>query len=263
MKHNFYRRIRAGILLLAALAITGCTAQNPTGSGTAGSSGTPSGTGAATAAPAIDEVEKKPTMLLYQGHSSMRITTPEGKIIYVDPYAGEGYDLPADLILLTHQHSDHNQLSLIASRNPGCQVITEKEALANGKLQTLSPDGLSLTVEATEAGNANHDPAEGVGFIITFSDGVQLYISGDTSKTEQMETFSQRKIDYAFFCCDGIYNMDTAEASECAALVGARHSIPYHMTPNAPFDAEIAEAFQAEGRLILTDMGALELTKAE
>ncbi len=36
--------------------------------------------------------------LLYQGHGSLRIVTSEGKVIYVDPYAGEGYDLPADLI---------------------------------------------------------------------------------------------------------------------------------------------------------------------
>ena len=33
--------------------------------------------------------------LLYQGHGSLRIITKEGKVIYVDPYAGEGYDLPA------------------------------------------------------------------------------------------------------------------------------------------------------------------------
>ena len=36
--------------------------------------------------------------LLYQGQGSIRIVTPEGKVIYIDPYAGTGYDLPADLI---------------------------------------------------------------------------------------------------------------------------------------------------------------------
>ena len=35
--------------------------------------------------------------ILYQGHGSLRIVTEEGKVIYIDPYAGEGYDLPADL----------------------------------------------------------------------------------------------------------------------------------------------------------------------
>ena len=29
--------------------------------------------------------------LLYQGHGSYRIVSDEGVVIYVDPYAGEGY----------------------------------------------------------------------------------------------------------------------------------------------------------------------------
>ena len=37
------------------------------------------------------------TKLLYQGHASYRITTNAGKIIYIDPYMGTGYDKEADL----------------------------------------------------------------------------------------------------------------------------------------------------------------------
>ncbi|MBP5729041.1 MAG: MBL fold metallo-hydrolase, partial [Clostridia bacterium] len=44
--------------------------------------------------------------LLFQGHGSLRIVTGEGKVIYIDPYSGQGYDLPADLILVTHGHQD-------------------------------------------------------------------------------------------------------------------------------------------------------------
>ncbi len=32
--------------------------------------------------------------LLYQGHGSYRIVSNEGVVIYVDPYAGEGYHMP-------------------------------------------------------------------------------------------------------------------------------------------------------------------------
>ena len=35
--------------------------------------------------------------LLYQGHASLRLTTNSGKVIYVDPFAGEGYEPTADL----------------------------------------------------------------------------------------------------------------------------------------------------------------------
>ncbi len=74
-----------------------------------------------------------------------------------------------------------------------------------------------------------------------------------TSKTPQMSRLSERKLDYAFFCCDGIYNMDIDEASECASLVGARHSIPYHMAPGRLFDRSRAEKFNSPGRLIIAD----------
>ena len=51
--------------------------------------------------------------LLYQGHGSYRIVSNEGVVIYVDPYAGEGYDMPADIVIVTHEHSDHNQVDLV------------------------------------------------------------------------------------------------------------------------------------------------------
>lgn len=77
--------------------------------------------------------ESSPGTLLYQGHGSLRIVTGEGKVIYIDPYAGEGYDLPADLILITHRHQDHTAVNLIKNRNEDCQIITWKEALVKGE----------------------------------------------------------------------------------------------------------------------------------
>ena len=191
--------------------------------------------------------------ILYQGHASMRITTSEGKVIYVDPFAGEGYDMPADLILMTHGHYDHIQTDLITTKNPDCETITWTEALKDGQHQSF--DLGYVKVEAVEAGyNKNHNEKECVGYILTFSNGVTLYLSGDTSTTPQMKELSDRQLDYAFFCCDGVYNMDVQEAIECAKTVGAKHSIPYHMIPADKtncFDAEVAESFDVPGRLII------------
>ena len=190
--------------------------------------------------------------LLYQGHGSLRIVTAEGKVIYIDPYAGEksGYTLPADLILVTHGHQDHTALNLIKNRNDGCQVITWKEALVNGEYKIF--DLGFATVEAVQAGNnPNHNIKECVGWVITLSGGVSVYATGDTSTTDQMAKLADRNIHYAFFVCDGRFNMDMEEAAACAKLVNAQHSIPYHMAPGKLFDAERAELFDVPNRLIV------------
>jgi len=171
-------------------------------------------------------------------------------VIYIDPYAGDGYDLPADLILITHGHQDHTAVNLIKNRNDSCQVITWKEALVNGEYKTF--DLGFATVEAVQAGNnKNHNIRECVGWLITLSDGVTVYATGDTSTTDQMAELAGRHIDYAFFVCDGVYNMDVEEAAACAKLVGARLSIPYHMAPVKLFDQGRAELFDVPNRLIV------------
>lgn len=195
---------------------------------------------------------EKTATLLYQGHGSLRVTTREGKVIYIDPYAGEGYDVPADMILVTHPHSDHTAVNLIETKNSDCVTITHEEALAEGIYKIYKTD--YVTVEAVQAGNnPNHNINVCVGYILTFSDGKSVYISGDTSTTEQMATFAERNLDYAFFCCDGRYNMGLEEAAVCAKLVQAKYSIPYHIAPGKLFDRELAEQFNVENRLILAD----------
>jgi len=198
--------------------------------------------------------------LLYQGHGSLRITTAGGKVIYMDPYAGTGYEPAADLILITHGHADHTATDKIQHRNPGCRVITWKEALAGGKHNRF--DLGFVTVEAVEAGyNRNHNVKECVGYVLTLPDGVCVYAAGDTSETKQMAKLAEKQIDYALFCCDGIYNMDLDEAAHCAALVGATHNIPYHMAPGKLFDRTRAEQFHAPGRLIVAAGEEIELRK--
>ena len=188
--------------------------------------------------------------LLYQGHGSLRIVTNEGKVIYIDPYAGEGYDLPADLILITHGHQDHTAVKLIKKKNDDCRIITYKEALVKGEYKTF--DLGYATVEAVQAGNnKNHNIRECVGWLLTLSDGITIYATGDTSTTDQMAELADREIDYAFFVCDGVYNMDMAEAIACAKLVNAKHSIPYHMAPGKLFDQSRAEQFDVPSRLII------------
>ena len=194
--------------------------------------------------------------LLYQGHGSFRLKSSDGVVVFIDPFVGTGYDVPADIILITHQHDDHTQVKLITQK-PGCTIISNFEALEGGKHNTFSI--LGLTIEAVEAGyNQGHSPKECVGFIVTV-DSKKLYFAGDTSKTPQMAEFAARKLDYAFLPADGFYNMNLEGAAECAELIGARHNVPVHLKPGSLFDREMAEQFNAPNRLIIEAGEEIEL----
>lgn len=182
--------------------------------------------------------------LLYQGHGSFRLTLANDAVIYIDPFAGEGYEKPADLILVTHQHPDHDAVGLPAKK-PDCRIYQNTDALRAGVYQTLTFAGAEI--EAVEAYNKNHDPASCVGYIIR-AEGLQLYFAGDTSKTARMEKLTN--MDYAFLPADGVFNMDIPEAMECAALIGARHTVPVHIAPGKLFDPERAARFTVPGALI-------------
>jgi len=204
------------------------------------------------------------TKLLYQGHASFRLTAKNGTVIYIDPAYGEGYDLPADIILVTHYHDDHNKVDLVTQKN-GCVVITNYEALIDGSYKTFKIKGIKI--EAVEAKNSAHDPKISVGFIVTI-DGIKLYHAGDTDKTAQMETFPERNLDYALLPCDGEFNMNAEKAAECAELIGAKYSVPIHTGPfkgRTPelFNKKIAERFTVPNRLILEPGEEIELTKYE
>ena len=192
--------------------------------------------------------------LLYQGHGSYRLTADDGRIIYVDPYKGKGYDAPADIILVTHQHGDHNKVKRCAKKTD-CRIITNEEALAGGKHNDFDVGG--ILIQAVEAANKNHDPKQCVGYIITL-DGVKIYASGDTSKTKQMESFAAMNFDYALFPGDGLFNMGLAETAECARIIGAKHNIIIHLKPGESVRKK-AVKWDAPNKLIIEPGQEIEL----
>ncbi len=218
-------------ILTAAVLLTGCSA--------AGS----------------NKEETKVAKLLYQGHGSFRLTTENGKVIYIDPYAGEGYDEPADLILVTHMHPDHNQINL-PIHGEDCVIYQSSDALVDGEYQMADIAGVHI--EAVQAYNDNHPIDQCVGYLVTVNDKL-LYFAGDTSKTVQMTELANRNIDYAFLPCDGRFNMDIPEAVECAEIINAKHTVPIHMAPGKLFDEERAKLFDTPSAYIMADGDELEL----
>ncbi len=199
--------------------------------------------------------------LLYIGHASFRLTTNDGFVTYIDPYAPGDYSIPADLVLVTHEHFDHNSFNLLTTK-PTTAFIRPIVALIDGEYLDF-PNG-GMHIQPVPATNANHSIDECVGYVIEV-DNKKLYFAGDTSKTDYMESdLSKMNLDYAFLPCDGTYNMDLDEAIECAKIISAVHSIPIHTMPVSPgetprFNEEKANAFDVDGALVMRPWTEIEL----
>lgn len=190
----------------------------------------------------------------YLGHGSLKLFFND-KVCYIDPYAGDDYKEPADLILVTHQHPDHNQISLV-KQNDGCKIYQNFDAIGPNGYNKAEFYGME--VESVEAYNNNHKKEECVGYILRIN-GKTIYVAGDTSKTKQMETFKDYNIDYAFLPMDGKFNMNIDEAVECAKLINAKHTIPYHTSPGELFNLERAKKFDAKSTLIMRPYDIIDL----
>ncbi|MDD3225900.1 MAG: MBL fold metallo-hydrolase, partial [Clostridium sp.] len=191
-------------------------------------------------------------------HGSYRIETKDKVVIYVDPYAGSGYDLLADIILVTHEHGDHNKIELVKQKE-NCTVLRAATMLVNGEYKETKVK--NVNIKSVPAYNDHHNVNECVGYVIEV-DGLKIYASGDTSMTEYMKTdLNSEKLDYALLPIDGIYNMDYKEAESCAEVIGAKHTIPIHTKPGELFDINVANKFKHSSRLIVKPGEEIELKK--
>lgn len=193
--------------------------------------------------------------LLYQGHSSFRlIDVKNDTVIYLDPFAGEGYDVPADAILVTHEHLDHNQVDMVPKK-ADCKIYRGAEFAKKGSLVSFSVGNIDIST--FPAYNNYHDMLKCVGFIITTGDKV-LYFAGDTSKIKEMEQLKSKHINYAFLPIDGFYNMDAVEAMECNEIICPEYAVPIHVNTEDFLDMTKTEEFTSGNRCILGSSDVLE-----
>lgn len=195
--------------------------------------------------------------LLYQGHASLRFELSSGRIIYVDPFAGKGYDRKADLVLITHEHYDHNQINLVPM-DERTIIIRSKNALIDGVYFDFEYFGMKI--RPVPASNKNHNINECVGYLLEM-DGVKVYVAGDTSYLPFMDDLAKEKIDYALLPIDGIYNMGPEEATRVAKIIKPKHLIPYHMKPSMLFDMQMDMRVSYEKAMLVRPGDVVELVK--
>lgn len=200
--------------------------------------------------------------LTYFGRASVKIKTAEGMVVYIDPYAPGDYSEPADLVLVTHGHGDHNRLDLVTLKR-GAAVAAPSGAVSfQGARYVSEGDEFAvrgIQVRTLPAANKNHHRSECVGYLLSF-DGIVVYHAGDTDYLPEMAGYGKYGIGYALLPCDGFYNMGPEEASRCAAAMKARAVIPIHSSRSDLFAEGNARAVRAANVIVLEPGKKISLT---
>lgn len=184
------------------------------------------------------------------GHASVKIKTAEGTILYIDPYAGTGDDYldSADVLLVTHSHSDHNLQYLVPMKSTGV-VITYGSAVNNGVYSSYTVG--SIVIDAVPAYNTFHSVNSCVGYVVEFN-GIRLYHTGDTGLINEMSALESRHITYALLPMDGVYTMSPEGAMVAAGRIKAAYNIPIHtMPPPDTYSDAIVARFTLTNKIIV------------
>ena len=176
--------------------------------------------------------------LYWLGHDSFRLAGPPA--IYFDPVNLKGQPVPADLVLVTHEHHDHCSPEDVAKISGPDTVV-----LAGGRAAERLPGsravkpGERLTVagvevETVRAYNVNkfRQPgvpfhpreADHVGFVVNVG-GVRLYFAGDTDQIPEMSDIT---CDVALLPVSGTYTMTAEEAADAAKVLAPQIAVPMH-----------------------------------
>lgn len=180
-------------------------------------------------------------------HSSLRVTTPSGTIIYIDPWELPDHAVKADLILVSHIHRDHcSPADLGALSQPATRVVaaaaTVSKIVAESELsndQVLAIEAGQqhtvggVTVRAVYAHNINkwRNPGEPFhpkdpsfcGFVIE-AEGARIYYAGDTDVCAPEAT----GVDVAIIPVSGTYVMSAEEAAQAVSQLKPRLAVPVH-----------------------------------
>ena len=178
--------------------------------------------------------------LKWLGHASWKLKTGD-KTVYIDPYQGD-YDEKADLVLVTHSHTDHcdpSKIELIKGDNTVIVAPADCGSKIGATVKSLKPgEKMSLdgvTVEAVEAYNVKrfrspgvpfHPKGLGVGYLIR-SEGKTIYHVGDSDFIQEMKELEG--IDMMLVPSGGTYTMDIEDAAEATIAVHPKKAVPMHL----------------------------------
>lgn len=188
------------------------------------------------------------SIITWYGHSAFKIQSGNSSVI-IDPFFAPGSGIswrdvgPVDLVLITHDHSDHVGDAVAICKSCGARVGaivgTAQELMARGipESQILNHIGFNIggtlvykgiTVTMTQAFHSS-DSGAPAGYIIKMAHGPVMYHSGDTGIFSSMMTLGKiYGIELAMLPIGGVFTMDALQAAHACRLLGCAWVIPMH-----------------------------------
>ncbi len=193
--------------------------------------------------------------ITWLGHATFIITTPGGKRIVTDPWLEGNPKCPpdrkridaADLILVSHGHSDHTGDVVAVGRSTGAPILAvhelslwlQKKGLQNvqgmGVGGTLSVAGLEVSMTAAIHSSSVVEEEEIVylgnpaGFVVRMENQQAFYFAGDTALFGDMRLIGEMYApDIAFLPIGDHYTMGPDAAARAARMLGVRQVVPMH-----------------------------------
>jgi L-ascorbate metabolism protein UlaG (beta-lactamase superfamily) len=190
--------------------------------------------------------------ITWLGHSAFVLRTPGDKTILFDPWYTGNPSFPgtkptnADLILVSHGHSDHITDAAATAKQTGATVVGIWEVtqwLGSKGVQHLEPmnKGGTITVQGlrvtmTEAIHSSSFDENGIvylgepaGFVVKLENGQAIYFAGDTALFTDMKLIGElHKPDIAFLPIGDRFTMGPDTAALAARWLGVRQVVPMH-----------------------------------
>jgi L-ascorbate metabolism protein UlaG (beta-lactamase superfamily) len=169
----------------------------------------------------------------WYGQSAFRLVTPNVSV-FIDPFGdmsaaaarGLQFDYPpiegigADLLLVTHEHVDHNATDAIADDPPVLRSTAGRLA---------SPIGEVLAVASEHDAAAGTERGPNTIFVFELG-GLRVAHFGDFGQAglRDEQAVAIGTVDLAFLPVGGGPTIDGAQAAEVARRIGARWVVPMH-----------------------------------
>lgn len=193
--------------------------------------------------------------ITWLGHSTFLITTPGGTRIVTDPWLEGNPMCPpdrkridaADLILLSHGHSDHSGDIVSVSRSTGAPILAIHELslwLIGKGLHNVQGMGIGGTVvvaglevsmvpavhsSSVEEHGTTVYMGEPAGFVVRMENEQSFYFAGDTAVFGDMRLIAEMyHPEIAFLPIGDHYTMGPDAAALACRLLGVRQVVPMH-----------------------------------